>query len=45
MDELSEYVEQKEQWLNSVLKKLGWTVEGLQKVNRINIIIFYGSLV
>ena len=32
MDELPEYIEQKEQWLNSVLKRLGWTIEGLKKV-------------
>ena len=32
MDELSEYLMQKEEWLKSVLKRLGWTIEGLQKV-------------
>jgi len=32
MDELSEYIKQKEQWLSSVLEKLGWTIEGLKKV-------------
>lgn len=32
MDELSEYIKQKEQWLDSVLGRLGWTIEGLQKV-------------
>jgi len=30
--ELSDYISCKENWLKNVLDKLGWTVEGLQKV-------------
>ena len=30
--ELSAYIRSKEIWLQAVLDKLGWTVEGLQKV-------------